>query len=259
MKDLSKVKRVVIKIGTNAIMKDNRLNKQVINELAKEISAHRRQGVNFIVVSSGAIGLGVEKLNLNHSDALPFQQATASVGQSILMNEFSRAFSKYNQVISQMLLTHNDFEDRVRLATLKKTIDKLMELNVVPIINENDVVSVEELKTDKGFSDNDMLSVLVAEAFSAELLIMLSDVDGLYTDDPKNNKKAKKIDFVEDVSDVRKLPKGASFRGKGGFSGKLDALQRAGFARISSIVCAFRKGAISKILANKPIGTRFFL
>ncbi len=128
--DISNAKRIVVKIGTNALMKNNKLNRILMKQLAEEISSYRRQGKQFVIVSSGAIGLGLEKLGLNKTDALPFQQATASVGQSILMREYSKAFDRYNQVVAQILLTHDVFVDQIQLATFKNTLNKLTSQNI---------------------------------------------------------------------------------------------------------------------------------
>jgi glutamate 5-kinase len=208
-------------------------------------------------VSSGAIGLGLEKLGLNKSDALSFQQATASVGQSVLMSEYSKAFDKYNQIVGQILLTHDVFGSPIQLQMFQNTLNKLMELNVVPIINENDSIAVDELKTDKGFSDNDGLAAMVAETFHADLLVILSDVDGLYTDNPKSNKNAERIPEISDFKKAREMVSGKSFFGKGGFISKIDAAEKLSKIGSATIVCTYRKNFLKEIFSEKAIGTMF--
>ena len=184
--------RIVLKFGTNVLIKNNRLNKGLIAGIAKDLSEFRRQGNEFIIVTSGAIGLGIEKLCLdNNSLSLEEQQACAAVGQSILMSEYNDAFSKYNQAIAQLLLTNENFLNPEQSKNLNNTLEKLLRMNVIPVINENDSVSTSELRTEKGFSDNDTLAALVAVNSKASLLVLFTDVDSMYDKDPKKFKGSK--------------------------------------------------------------------
>lgn len=254
---LSTAKRIVVKLGTNALMKNNKLNRTLLKNLAEEISIYRRQGKQFVIVSSGAIGLGLERLGLNKTDALPFQQATASVGQSILMGEYSKAFGKFNQVVAQILLTHTVFLDQKQLETFKNTLNKLMELNVVPIINENDAIAVEELETTKGFSDNDGLAAMVAENFHADLVILFTNVDGLFTENPETNPNAEQISEISDFQKAREMVSGKSFLGRGGFLSKIDAAEFLSKKGTRTLICSHKKNIIKSIFSGETVGTLF--
>lgn len=257
--DFSKAKRVVVKLGTNIIIKNNKFNRSLINDLAKQISSIRRTGVQFILITSGAIGMGIERMHLNHKGLdVVSQQATSAVGQNLLMNEYERAFSKYNQIIGQILLTQSDFTNKKSLNNLKHTIDKLLKLNVIPIINENDPVGTEELRTTKGFSDNDMLAASVASNFNADSLIILTDVEGLYTADPKKKKEATLIKCLEDLKKYEVLLGGPSLRGLGGFRTKVDAAKKACSLGITSIICKGKRNVLEEIFAGKCTGTVFY-
>ncbi len=256
--DDRKIKRIVVKLGTNSVICNNCFNSHLINGLAKEISTMVRTGKQFIVVSSGAIGLGLEKTHLHNQElSVEMQQAMAAVGQSHLMHEYERAFGKYNQLIAQVLLTQENFENSQSLANLKNTLDKLLSLNIVPIINENDAVATEELAFKKQFSDNDMLAAKVALNLKADLLLMVSTVGGLFTENPEKNNKASLIERVSDLSEINALVDGKSLTGRGGFETKLAAADIALKNKIPLIITKGKTGFLNSILKGKIDGTLF--
>lgn len=257
MKNPSKANRIVIKLGTKVVMQDNKFNRTFVKNLAAEISKFRRRGKEFIIITSGAIGLGLEKLNMNYSSVMEFQQAAAAIGQNLLMHNYEKTFSNYNQVIAQLLLTRDDFTSKKSSRILRRTIGKLLSMNVIPIINENDPVAVEELKTSRGFSDNDVLAAMVAVNLNADLLIVVSDVDGLYSDDPNRNARAVQISEVKDFRRLNSLIKGKSHIGRGGFKTKIEAAKLTTNKGIPAIVCKARKGIIAEVFSGKRFGTLF--
>ena len=183
-------KRIVIKIGTNLLAeKLCGLRADFISKIAKEIAELKKKGNEVLIVTSGAIGAGCTELGVKKSREVEVRQALAAVGQSYVMRAYADAFSKFKLKVAQILLTYDDFSNRKRYLNLKKAIDKLLELKVIPIINENDPISVDEIGAT--FGDNDKLSALVASKVNAELLILLTDIDGFYDKNPKTNKLLK--------------------------------------------------------------------
>ncbi|MDO8647050.1 MAG: glutamate 5-kinase [Candidatus Diapherotrites archaeon] len=250
-------KRIIVKIGTNAIMKNGRLDKSLIADFAKDIMEFKKKGFEFAIVTSGSIGLGLEKLGLdNNGLKLEEQQACAAIGQSILMKNYEREFSKYNQTIAQLLLTQENFSNKEQLQNLKSTLEKLFSLNVLPIINENDSVSTRELKVKKEFSDNDSLSALVASHCKASMLVLATDVEGIFLENPKANKDAKFVKEVKNIEDLKGINAGgASARGRGGFLTKVSAAKKVALEGIDCIICKGRKGIIREITCGKNPGT----
>ena len=249
-------KRIVLKLGTNAVMKNNQFNKVLVNGLAKTASEYRRKGFEIILITSGAIGLGIEKLRLGYNGlSLEEQQACAAVGQNALMHSYEQAFSRYNQTIAQLLLTQENFSSRQQLKNLNQTLQKLLKLGVIPIINENDSITTQELRTKKGFSDNDGLAALVALHSKADILVLASDVDGLFAEDPKKNSKALKIHEIQDWKKLNAKIGSKSFRGKGGFQTKLEAAKKAASKGIDCIICKARNGFLEEIIEGKKCGT----
>jgi glutamate 5-kinase len=256
--NFEKANRIVVKLGTTSVISNNKFNSRAIAALAKEVSGFVRKGKQFIIVSSGAIGLGKEKTRLFvNNPAIELQQALAAVGQSCLMHEFERAFTKRNQLIAQVLLTQQNFSDEKSLQNLQNSLNKLLELNIVPIINENDAVAIEELVFKKHFSDNDMLAALVAEHLHANLLVIVSDVGGLFTANPEKDKKAKLISRVKDLSFLNATIDGKSSSGRGGFGTKLMAAEIALKNGFPLIVTKGKKGFLENILKGKTEGTLF--
>lgn len=221
---MSKWNRIVIKVGSSTLAYPNgRINIRHVEKLVKILSDLKNAGYEVLLVTSGAIAMGVGKLNLKERpNDLSSKQACAAVGQSELMYIYDKYFSEFNHNIAQVLLTGADFESESRRTNIENTISKLLEFNTIPIFNENDTVSTEEITS---IGDNDTLASIVAVSAKADLLILLSDIDGLYTDDPRKNPKASLIKEVYKIDDsVRSLAKGAgSNLGTGGMSTKINA------------------------------------
>ncbi len=217
--------RIVVKIGTSTLAHaTGRLNIRRTTELCRVISDLKNAGQEIILVSSGAIGMGVGKLSLTGKPKdIPTKQAAAAVGQCELMYTYDRLFSEHNHTVAQILLTGSDFQAEDRHQNFNNTIRRLLDLDVLPIINENDTIATEEIKV----GDNDTLSALVAVSLKADLLILLSDVDGLYSADPHKEKGAKLIEEVYGIStDILSLGGGeGSSLGTGGMKTKLHAAE----------------------------------
>ena len=259
------VKRIVIKLGTNVLRDDDgEVALSRIYSFVDDISKLIEQGKEVIVVTSGAVGLGKKKLNLLSTDGDGIKQACAAVGQSRLMSFYENGFGVHNIPIAQILLTEDDFSMRHRYLSLRTTLNKLLELGVVPIINQNDTVSTIEL-ADRlagmkvSFSDNDKLSALVASELDADLLILLSDIDGLYTSNPKENKDAELIREVDEVTDdILSLGTDASEGGRGGMKTKLEAAKLVTrFGGEVLIANGKTPYVINKIFLGEEIGTMF--
>lgn len=217
--------RIVVKIGTSTLAHSTgRLNIRKTTELCRVISDLKNAGQEIILVSSGAIGMGVGKLSLKEKPKdIPTKQAAAAVGQCELMYTYDRLFTEHNHTVAQILLTGSDFTAEDRHENFNNTIRRLLELDALPIINENDTIATDEIKV----GDNDTLSALVAVSVKADMLVLLSDVDGLYSSDPHKDKNAKLIEKVHTLSDdILALAGGeGSALGTGGMKTKLRAAQ----------------------------------
>ncbi|MBR2930630.1 MAG: glutamate 5-kinase [Clostridia bacterium] len=251
--------RVVIKIGTSTLThKSGRENIRRIEELCKAVSDIKNSGIEVILVSSGAIGMGVGKLNLKERPKdIAGKQACAAVGQCELMYIYDKEFSAYNHTVAQILLTAPDLKSEDRHEKFKDTMSKLLELSALPIINENDTVATEEIV----FGDNDTLAALVAESVSADLLILLSDIDGLYTADPHKNPDAKLLSEVHELTeDIMSLGGGsASALGTGGMETKLRAAKIVTDAGCDMIIAnGSDPELLYDIMDGKSVGTRFY-
>ena len=231
MKKLNEAKRIVFKIGTNVLRNDEgEISLSRIYSFIEDIAKLYKQGKEVIIVTSGAVGLGSKKVKISSPDTLAVKQACAAIGQSHLMSIYEDGFEKYGIVTAQVLLTEEDFTHRVKYLNLSTVLNELLKLKTIPIINQNDCVSATELEEsahgvyEVSFSDNDKLSALVASKLDADLLVILSDIDGLYTDNPKENKDAEFISEVKEVTtDIEKLGLSASKGGRGGMKTKLQA------------------------------------
>lgn len=228
--DLNNIKRIVFKFGTNVLRNDEGyISLARIYSFIEAIAKYKKMGKEVLVVTSGAVGLGAKKINATDLSEVSLKQACAAIGQSQLMSIYEDGFSKFDIVTAQILLTEEDFSNRRRYLNLRSTLDTLLKYNVIPIINENDTVSSDELKllydvTQISFSDNDKLSALVASELDADLLIILSDINGLYDDNPKNNPNANFIHEVFEVTkEIESLGLDASKGGRGGMKTKLQA------------------------------------
>ena len=248
---LKKSKRIVIKIGSSLLINEGKvIRKKWLIEFAKDIKELIKQKKNIILVSSGAIALGCKKLNLNKKNLkLDKSQAVASVGQIELMNLFNEIFAKEKINISQMLLTLEDTEQRRRAINAKRTLDNLFELGFVPVVNENDSIATSEIK----YGDNDRLASRVAQISSADCLVLLSDVDGLYTKNPKIFKDAKLIKEIKNIDlKLEKIAtKSIGEHGTGGMKTKIDAAKICQFSGcLMAIANGLSERPIKKILNN---------
>lgn len=226
-KKLQNSKRIVIKIGTSSLMTTNgKVNYQQFDRLAYVLSTLNKAGKEIVLVSSGAMGVGMDKLNISKRPvSIPGQQAISAIGQCEMMNLYSRFFSHYNQTVGQILLTRDIIEFPESLKNVTNTFDALLEMAIVPVVNENDTVAVEELDHQTKFGDNDQLSAIVANIVGADMLIMLSDIDGFYDKNPTTNPDATLYHTISDVTEdvmAKAGGEGSAF-GTGGMITKLKA------------------------------------
>ena len=255
-KILGKARRIVVKVGSSILASvDKGLHYEVFSRLTKEISDLKRQGCEIVLVSSGAIAAGMEKLGYKtRPQAITQKQATAAVGQTRLMNIYEDYFSRYQQMVAQVLLTHDDLSHRRRFLNARNTLLTLLELGIIPIINENDTVVVDEIK----FGDNDNLSALITNLIGADLLVILTDIDGLCDSDPRVNPNAKCIPLVEDIDgDIEGIiGETKNEMSVGGMISKIQAARKASRFGIPTVVARGTKdGILHQILKGKEIGT----
>jgi glutamate 5-kinase len=259
IRNFENVKRVVIKVGTNVLSADGAVDECFIDVIAEQIAALRATGRQVILVTSGAIGMGAGALELaKPPTAVKLRQACAAVGQGILMHAYRQAFAATGQQVAQVLLTNAILSNRKFYVNLKNAVETLLGLGVVPIVNENDCVSVAEI--DLAFGDNDKLSALVASKIDAELLIMLTDVDGLYDGDPQRSKTARLIPTVHEVTDEIDAMAGCagSQLGTGGMQTKLDAIRIAAQGGCKVVLANGRADdIIGRVVGGDAVGTLF--
>ena len=254
--------RIVVKVGTSTLAHaTGRLNIRRVEELVKVLSDLKNAGHQVVLVSSGAIGMGVGKLNLPGRPAdMPTKQAAAAVGQCELMYTYDRLFAQYNHVVAQVLLTGEDVREPHRRANLETTLSRLLEMGALPVVNENDAVGTDEVGIETTIGENDTLSAIVAELVRADLLVILSDIDGLYTADPRKDPAARLIPVVEAVTpEIEALAGGTgSALGSGGMATKLKAAKIANAAGCDMVIANGDKGELLyDIAAGRPVGTRF--
>jgi glutamate 5-kinase len=254
-----KAKRVVVKVGSAILTGENGLNKQVIDNLAQEISFLHSTGREVILVTSGAVAAGRKKIHISDDLELTIKQkqALAAIGQSSLMHDYDEAFAEYGNNIAQILLTHSDLAHRKRYLNVRNTILTLFKYGVIPVINENDTVSTEELK----FSDNDNLGALVANLIEADMFISLTDVDALYDSNPLVDPHAKAIYTVSEVTDeiIAMAGNSKSALGTGGMCSKILAAKMVSAGGGSSFIGPGRQTHILKHLFSGEIIGTFFL
>lgn len=254
--------RVVIKIGTSTITHTDtgHLNLVKLEKFVRILTDIHNQNKELIIVSSGAIGAGRKALGIQGKPStLPMKQACAAVGQARLMMIYQKLFAEYNQTIAQILVTKNVVTNGISRINAVNTIQELLTMGVIPIVNENDVVSTDQI-LDGNFGDNDTLSALVAKMIGADLLILLSDIDGLYTDDPRSNPDARFISCVEKIDDdLLSCAKGPdSAFGTGGMTTKLAAAEIANEAGTDMVIANGDDPVnVIRILEGKEIGTLF--
>ena len=262
-----KAKRIVVKLGTNVLRNDEGyVSLPRIYSFIENMASLVMAGKEVILITSGAVGLGKKRLNLQDTQGTALKQACAAIGQGKLMAIYEGGFEAYGLVAAQILLTEDDFSVRERYLSLRTTLNKLLELGAIPVINQNDTVSTRNVVLRDGiedmqvcFSDNDKLSALVASELDADLLIILSDIAGLYSDNPKTNKDAKLIKCVEKVDDsILALASGISSGGRGGMETKLKAARQVTrFGGKVLIANGKEPYVIRRIFEGEDLGTMF--
>ena len=254
--------RIVVKVGTSTLAHaTGRLKIQRMERLSRVLSDLKNAGHEIILVSSGAIGMGVGKLNLPGRPAdMPSKQAAAAVGQCELMYTYDKQFTEYSHTVAQLLLTGEDIKSEQRSRNVRNTLSRLLELGALPIINENDAVATDEIGVENTIGENDSLSAIVAAAIGADLLVLLSDIDGLYDKDPRRHPDARLIPTVERVDDeLFTLAEDSSTGlGTGGMITKLRAAAIATEAGCEMVIANGSKPEVLyDIAAGRPAGTRF--
>ncbi len=254
---MAKARRVVIKVGSGLIASPGAgLDQTRIAALADELAGLVSEQKEIVLVSSGAIAAGVARLGLSRPRSIPEKQAAAAAGQSALMWHYEQAFARHGVKVAQVLLTQEDISHRSRYLNARNTLLALLRFGVLPIVNENDTVAVEEIKV----GDNDNLSALVAHLIDADLLLLLTDMDGLYTGDPGRDPGAKRIEIVESVTDeLRQLVwEKAEGLSVGGMLTKLEAAQKATASGIPMVIASGREpGTLRRLFKGEPAGTYF--
>jgi glutamate 5-kinase len=258
--------RVVVKAGTNSLTdKDSRLDRVKLDKLVADVMDLRRQGKEVVVVSSGAVGAGIGRLSNGDrivdvdiergSDVIEESQALSTVGQSLLMRHYTQSFDRFDQAVAQILLTGKDMDSPARLTNVRKTVETLLDWGVVPVINENDAVATEELR----IGDNDMLSASVAMALDADLLVTLTDVDGVYTGNPERDPDASVIEAVGANYDaVRELIGDSKTTDFGGIQTKVEGARDVAESGTPAIIAgSATRDVLARIADGKPTGTLF--
>jgi glutamate 5-kinase len=254
---LKRVTRVVVKVGSGVLAGKGGLNRKVIWDLTNDLCVLRKKNIEVILVSSGAIASGLKKIGLaKRPDSISGKQAVAAVGQPSLMMAWEKAFERHGQKVAQILITRDDFNHRERYLNARNTIFTLLAWKIVPIINENDTVVVDEIK----FGDNDNLSAMVTSLMDAQLLVCLTDLEGLYNKDPRTDKEAQLIRVVHRVG--REITQYASsipgFLGTGGMGSKIRAAQTVSLGGVPTIIAnGIRPGIVQNIFQGKEEGTLF--
>jgi glutamate 5-kinase len=252
---IREVRKCIVKVGTSSLTDDGAPDPRAFKAIADQVAALRMSGVLVLLVSSGAIASGMTRMNMRRKPSnLQEKQATAAVGQSVLMEMYSQAFKQNGLAVGQVLITHDDLDNRERFLNARNTIQTLLRMGVVPVMNENDTVAVEEIKV----GDNDNLAAHAVSLVDADLLVILSDINGVYSDDPSRNRDAILIDTIDDIGMVTGRV-AASSRGKhgtGGMATKIEAAARAAAFGVPTIIANGRKpDTLSRIFAGERIGT----
>lgn len=258
MRDFRNIKNLIIKIGSSSLCdNEGNINKEKILNLIQQIAYIKRKGINITIVSSGAINAGVQVMNLvERPQTIPQKQALAAIGQASLMQIYEELFSLFNLRCAQILLNHDDFDDRKRLMNFNNAMQALIEYDVVPIINENDTLAVEEIKV----GDNDTLASLVVPAVNGDMVVLVSDIDGLYDDNPHINKNAKLIRNVSEITkEIESMAKDASSKvGTGGMITKIKAAKVCNdFGCDMVIVNGNQPNVLIDLIEEKEVGTYF--
>ncbi len=255
---IGKKKRIVVKVGTSSLTYDNgKVNFRYMDHLTRQLSDLKNRGLEVILVTSGAIGVGLPVLGFKEKPTfLPYKQACAAVGQGVLMNMYEHLFHEYGQIVAQLLFTKGDAVNSKRYLHMRGTLQALLELGAIPIVNENDAVSADEIK----IGDNDTLSAIVASVAEADLLIILSDIQGLYDKDPKNHPDATLIHEVPEFTrELFAIAGGAgTARGTGGMYTKIQAAEICVHSGIDMIIAkSDEEDVLERIMDSEEIGTLF--
>jgi glutamate 5-kinase len=252
---LTSCRRILIKIGSQALSTEKGLNNRMIERLCDELSLLKDRGREFALVSSGAIAQGRAIMKMSDTGiALSRKQALAAIGQGSLIRAYTDAFRRYGHIAAQILITMDDLDDRHRYLNIRNTFTSLFDLGAIPIINENDTVSVEEIQ----FTDNDMLSAMIIPLVEPQALIILTDIDGVFDEDPRSKPDASLISEIRDLKlkDIRAMSSEAGSLGRGGMQSKLKAAYHASMLGIPSVITsAYTPHVISSILDGKEVGT----
>ncbi|MGL5575134.1 MAG: glutamate 5-kinase [Sarcina sp.] len=256
-------KRIVVKVGTSSLThKNGNINLGSIEKFARVLSDLQNMGKEMILVSSGAVGVGVSRMGLKEKPSTTKgKQAAAAVGQCHLMNIYSKFFSEYGHLVAQVLLTRDVIEDDRMRSNVCNTFDTLLEQGIIPIVNENDTVSIDEIENICNFGDNDNLSAIVALLTNADLLVILSDIDGFYNGDPRKDKNARLISEIEEITDEVRACAGdaGSTLGTGGMRTKISAAEKVVEKGISMVLANGENPAILRdiLVEDRKIGTLF--
>lgn len=258
-RNFSEFKRIVVKVGSSSVAHDTgKPNLFQMERLARQLADLYNRGKEVVLVTSGAIGMGAGKLGLaGRPKTIPEKQAAAAVGQGVLMHIYEKFFAEYGVTVGQVLLTRQDFSDRRRFLNARNALHSLLQFGVIPVINENDTVAVDEIK----FGDNDTLSALVASLIDAEILILLSDIEGLFSADPRKHPDATLIRDVHEITpEVEGLAGGTGSRlGTGGMATKLQAARIAMHSGVVTVIAgAGEKDIIRRVVAGEETGTVFW-
>ncbi|MDX1386752.1 MAG: glutamate 5-kinase [bacterium] len=253
---LKRKKRIVVKVGSSALVGDqNQLSAARCRALAKEISALTESGIKVVLVSSGAIAAGMDRLGKTRKPhSIPQQQALAATGQTALMHQYEKAFAKYDLKVAQVLLTLDDLSNRRRFLNARHTLYQLFKMGVIPIVNENDTVAVHEIKV----GDNDNLAALITNLIEADLMINLSDVDGVFDSDPRLNPAAQRISELEKIHGWVKSKASDTLRhgSTGGMITKLEAAEKAQRFGVATVIAnGKQRNVLKKIISGQDIGT----
>jgi glutamate 5-kinase len=254
------IDKIVIKIGTSSInTEEGKLNHPFMDNIASQVAALHEMGKKVILVSSGAIGIGIDMLSFEKRPReIPVRQACAAVGQSVLMQEWSNSFSRHNLKVAQILITYESFSSRLTYLNLRNSISTLLSYGVIPIINENDPICVNEIEAT--FGDNDKLSAMVASKIEGDLLIILSDIDGLYDKNPKRNHDANFISVIEEITPEVESYGGSptSMKGVGGMRTKIEAAKICHMSGCNMVIANSNvENVVRKVLDAEEIGTLF--
>jgi len=258
-RDFSSVKRVVVKVGTNLISRSGEIITERLEAIVADLVRLKKSGYSVLLVTSGAVGLGAGEISLaGRVKGVVMRQTCAAIGQPILMEYYRAAFARHSQVCAQILVTTNELNDRTTYVNLMNSVNSLLDHGVIPVFNENDTVSTDEVGTAVG--DNDRLSAFIANKVDAQLLILLTDIEGLYTEDPKHNPHAEFLSEVPEItpSVLASAGSAGSVHSTGGMKTKLIASRIASYGGCSTIIASgYEKDILVRIVRGEDVGTHF--